>query len=316
MRTFARLLAPLAALALLGTGCASTTPTDETPSAAATTVTIDHAQGAATLPQDPASVVVLDYASLDTLNELGLSDRVTGVANGTLPETLSVYADVERIGSSQEPDIEAIAALDPDAIIISGRSSAKYAELNEVAPTIDLSSHTYEPVEVLTNSVTALGRLFAVEDAAQAELDEVTALIEATRAGMSTENTGLILMTTGGKLSAYGPGARFGSLIHDALGVPAAAPDLSREESHGQAVSFEFLAETNPGALYVIDRDAAIGQQGDSAQQLLDNPLVHRTDAWTHDRVTYLDGGSWYIVGYGLANTKSMINDVAGTLAS
>ena len=49
------------ALALLGTGCASTTPTDETPSAAATTVTIDHAQGAATLPQDPASVVVLDY---------------------------------------------------------------------------------------------------------------------------------------------------------------------------------------------------------------------------------------------------------------
>jgi hypothetical protein len=43
---------------------------------------------------------------------------------------------------------------------------------------------------------------------------------------------------------------------------------------HGQVVSFEFLLKTNPDWLFVIDRDVAIGQDGKTAQQLLDNPLV------------------------------------------
>lgn len=313
MRSIARVLAPIAAVALLG-GCSAAAPTTDATTPGAQTVTVEHAQGTATVPANLDSVVVLDYASLDTLAALGLSDKVTATAQATLPASLETYADTPRVGTPQEPDLEAIAALAPDAIIISARSSDKYAELNELAPTIDLTARTTDPVQTLTTNVGTLGDLFGVRAEADAALAEVTDLIDETRQAVSTDASALILLTTGGKVSAFGPGSRFGALVHDTLGVMPAAPDL-QIDNHGQAVSFEFVAETNPGALLVIDRDAAIGQQGQSAQQVLDNALVHRTDAWTNGDVTYLDGASWYLVGYGLANTKAMIADVRGALA-
>lgn len=312
MRIFVRALASLAALALLA-GC---TPATSAPgTTAADTVTIAHAQGTATVPANPGRVVVLDYASLDTLAALGLTDRVVATAQATLPESLAAYADTPRVGSAQEPDLEAIAALNPDAIVISGRSSAKYAELNRVAPTIDLTAPSTDPVAAVTNNATALGTLFGVSARATAGLAEITTLIDQTKAAISPDTSALILLTTGGKISAYGPGSRFGALVHDTLGVTPAAPDL-QVDNHGQAVTFEFVAETNPGALLVIDRDAAIGQQGSSARQVLDNALVQRTDAWRNDRVTYLDGASWYLVGYGLSNTKAMITDVRNAMTA
>lgn len=305
MRSIARLLAPIAALTLLA-GCSPAAPAA---APATETLTIEHAQGTATVAADPDSVVVLDYAALDTLAALGLSDKVSATAQATLPASLDAYAGTPRVGTPQEPDLEAIAALDPDAIIISARSADKYAELNELAPTIDLTFRSTDPVQTLTNSVGTLGDLFGVRAEADAALAEVTGLIAQTKDAVATDTSALILLTTGGKVSAYGPGSRFGALVHDTLGVTAAAPDL-QIDNHGQLVSFEFVAETNPGALLVIDRDAAIGQQGQSAQQVLDNALVRRTAAWTNGEVAYLDGASWYLVGYGLSNTKAMIGDV------
>ena len=45
--------------------------------------------------------------------------------------------------------------------------------------------------------------------------------------------------------------------------------------NHGQAISFEFIAQTDPDWLFVIDRDAAIGREGTSAQRMLDLSLIH-----------------------------------------
>ncbi len=94
----------------------------------------------------------------------------------------------------------------------------------------------------------------------------------------ANKGTGLLILTSGGKISAYGPGSRFG-VLHDSFGVKPAAPDLSIG-NHGQPVSSEFILETNPDWLFVIDRDAAIGREGNSAKQVLDNELVRQTNAW------------------------------------
>src|SRR5690606_11401252 len=61
----------------------------------------------------------------------------------------------------------------------------------------------------------------------------------------------LIVLTTGGKISAYGPGSRFG-ILHTEFGIVAAAPDLD-VATHGQAISFEFILKTGPDYLFVID---------------------------------------------------------------
>jgi iron complex transport system substrate-binding protein len=76
-------------------------------------------------------------------------------------------------------------------------------------------------------------------------------------------------------------------------------------------ISSEFILETNPDWLYVIDRDAAIGEKGASAQQLLDNELVRQTKAWKAGHVVYLDPVAWYIVGDGLTALQSMADEVS-----
>ena len=312
-RLTARLALPALGLALALAGCTSPAASPAPAGAANQTVTIAHAQGSAEVTKNPAKVVVLDFASLDTLDALDLEDRVVGIPEITLPDTLDEYADTQRVGTAQEPDLEAIARLAPDAIIISGRSAAKYAELNQVAPTIDLTSDNAKPIESLTTQAHALGDLFDVRADVDKELAELDAEIEAAKKAVPADANALILLTSGGKVSAFGPGARFGGLIHDLLGVPAAATDLEASQ-HGQAVSFEFIAETNPQALFVVDRDAAIGQQGAAAQQVLDNPLVARTAAWQNDRVTYLDGADWYLIGFGLDSTSRMVQAVSDAL--
>lgn len=73
----------------------------------------------------------------------------------------------------------------------------------------------------------------------------------------------------------------------------------------------ELLLSANPDWLFVFDRDSAIGNQkeGQSAKQVLDNPLVNKTNAWQNNRVIYLDSSSIYIAG-GLQSYLRLIDDV------
>ena len=59
-------------------------------------------------------------------------------------------------------------------------------------------------------------------------------------------------------------------------------------------MSFEYLLKTNPDYLLVLDRDEAIGNEGQSAKKLLDNKLVHATKAWRNNHVVYLNAADWY----------------------
>lgn len=50
--------------------------------------------------------------------------------------------------------------------------------------------------------------------------------------------------------------------------------------------------------MFVIDRDAAIGREDSQpAQQVLDNALVRKVNAWNKDQIIYLDASSIYISG-------------------
>ncbi|WP_266036324.1 ABC transporter substrate-binding protein, partial [Brucella intermedia] len=107
----------------------------------------------------------------------------------------------------------------------------------------------------------------------------------------------------------YGPGSRFG-VLHESFGVKPAAPDLSTG-NHGQPASSEFILETNPDWLFVIDRDAAIGREGNSAKQVLDNDLVRQTNAWKKDQVVYLNAQNWYLVGGGLGALHGTVDQLS-----
>lgn len=274
-------------------------------------ITVEHTQGTTTLPATPQTVVTFDIASLDTLDSLGV--EVIGLPQAFVPERLSQYRsdDYTNIGSLFEPDFETLAALQPDLIIIANRSSEAYGDLSKLAPTIDLTVWGAPFLDQVRNRITILGEIFGQEDQVAQRLAELDADINATRQLAQEAGTGLIIMTSGGRVSVYGPGSRFGWL-HDELGVKPAIEDVEAA-THGDPVSFEFLLETNPDYLFVIDRDAAINN-GAAAQATLDNDLVKQMDAVKNDRVTYLDSVNWYIVMSGLTATSQMVEEVKAAL--
>ncbi|MFI8414820.1 siderophore ABC transporter substrate-binding protein [Paeniglutamicibacter gangotriensis] len=276
------------------------------------TVSITHAQGTTDVPVNPETVYSFDLGVLDSMTALGLD--ADGVPETKYPESLAKYNDdsVTKIGSMKEPDFEAISNGNPDLIIITGRTATSYEELSKIAPTVDLSVDIKKPLDSFKEQAGKLGTIFAAEDKVTEKLTALEAKIADTKSKSADAGKGLIVMTSGGELTAYGAGSRFG-LIHDVLGVATVA-DVKSEGSHGEAISFEFLKTNNPDTLYVIDRDSAMGTSGDAAKAVLDNELVKSTNAAKNNKIVNLDSNAWYMIGYGLNNTDKMIDEVAAAL--
>ncbi len=280
-----------------------------TTAAFAQSIKVQHARGEIELPAVPKKVLVFDLAALDTLDALGV--EVAGVPTARLPDYLSKFnADrYEKVGTLFEPNYEAVNAAAPDLIIVGGRSAAVLPQLAEIAPTIDLSTDAADYLGSIEENARTLGEIFGKEDEVDALVTDLDESIAGLREEVSGVGTGLIVLTSGGEVTAYGPGSRFGWL-HDELGITPAREDIE-VGSHGQPISFEYIRETNPDWLFVVDRDAAIGEGGAAAEQVLDNELVAQTTAWTQDQVVYVDAVDWYIAGGGLATMQRIVDDVA-----
>jgi iron complex transport system substrate-binding protein len=287
-------------LALISATTQAATPADQA-------IEIHHAQGTTTLPRTPLRVVVFDLAALDDLDALGV--EVAGVPDEALPPYLAQYAAPRyaRVGTLFEPDYEALNRVKPDLIITGGRSSAKYAQLAKIAPTVDMREDHSQPIATALGNLDMLAKVFAKEPQAQALKTALDSSLHTARQRAEQRGNGLIVLVTGGKISAYGPGSRFG-LLHSALQLPPALPAL-KPSLHGEAISPELIMKANPDWLFVIDRDAAIGKQG-AAQQVLDNPLVQRTHAWQSKQVVYLDPVNWYLVGTGIQAVNKMLQQL------
>jgi iron complex transport system substrate-binding protein len=307
-------LGALAAGAALLTVTACGGSATATPAGEAATITVEHAQGStASVPVNPEKVFTFDLGVLDTLDALGVEPA--GVPEAAYPEALAKYSDAKytKIGSLKEPDFEAVSAGDPDLIIISGRTAGAYEELSKIAPTIDLSIDAARPMESFKAQTEKLGTIFNKSAEVQEQLGAVDATVSDTKAKAATAGKGLIVLTSGGEVTAYGAGSRFG-IIHDVLGVPTAA-DVKVDGSHGEAISFEYIKQANPDILYVINRDTATGGDASAANPILDNELVKSTSAAKNNKVINLDPVGWYVVGYGLNNVKAMVDAVAASVA-
>ncbi|MGM0143614.1 siderophore ABC transporter substrate-binding protein [Enterococcus mundtii] len=258
--------------------------------------------------QNPEKVVVFDNGSLDTLDALGVGDKVIGAATKNLPAYLEKYQEVESAGGIKEPDLEKINEMQPDLIIISGRQSDYQEQLSQIAPTLYLAMDAEKPWESMQENVTTLAKIFDKEKEAEEKLTDLTKQIDEVKEKASAlDQTALVTLVNEGQLSAYGSGSRFG-LVHDLFGFKQ-ADDQIEASTHGQSVSYEYVLEKNPGILFVIDRTKAIG--GDTSNDnVAANELVAQTDAGKNDQVISLQPDVWYLSGGGLESMNLMIENV------
>ncbi|WP_457587113.1 siderophore ABC transporter substrate-binding protein [Ensifer canadensis] len=283
------------------------------PAASAETLKIEHSSGTTDVEKNPKTVLVYDFGMLETLDLLGVP--VAGVPGSAIPPSLEKYKSdtYPKVGTLFEPDYEAVNAAEPDLIIVGGRSQSKYAELAKLAPTIDLTNDDKDLIGSVKKNAAILGLIFGKEAEIKAASEKLDASIAKLQGVAKGAGTGLILLTTGGKISAYGKGSRFGE-IHDIFGVEPADPKLE-VATHGQAVSYEYILETNPDWIFVVDRDAAIGQEGQPAAALLDNELVRQTKAWKNERVVYLDSAKLYLTSSGLKSEQDIVDQLTQALS-
>ncbi|CAH1057136.1 siderophore ABC transporter substrate-binding protein [Paenibacillus pseudetheri] len=294
------------------TAAAGNTEATTAPNTESKELTIKHELGEITIKSNPQKVVVFDFGTLDTLDKLSV--EVTGVPQSNVPSYLSKYSDAkyENVGGLKEPDFEKINSLSPDLIIISGRQQDSYDEFSKIAPTLYVAVDNANYMESFTKNVKTLGQIFGKEAEVEAELatinDSVKALNEKAKAGSKKS---LIILANEGKISAYGSGSRFG-IIHDVFGF-AQADDKIEVSTHGQSVSYEYVADKNPDYLFVVDRDAAVksdGSKSGSAKDAVENDLVKNTNAFKNGKIIYLDPNYWYLSGGGLVSVSEMLKEV------
>ncbi|WP_455769275.1 siderophore ABC transporter substrate-binding protein [Peribacillus butanolivorans] len=305
------LLLLIAMLAVVAVACGSNNEKEESSpkkeSAKSEEITVKHQLGETKVKTNPEKVVVFDMGTLDTLDKLGV--EVAAVPHDGLPKYLSKYeGTTENAGGLKEPDFEKINEIAPDLILISGRQSDAYEELSKIASTVYVGVDTTKYMESFEENVTLLGKIFGKEKEAAKEFASVEENITALKEKAPTDKKGLIILASGGKVSAYGPDSRFG-IIHDVFGVPA-VDDKLEVSTHGQSISFEYIAEKDPDYLFVVDRDAVAGD-GAAAKETVENDIVKNTKAYKEGNIIYLDPNYWYLSGGGLESVDSMVKEIS-----
>lgn len=274
----------------------------------AAAVELETARGPVTIEKTPATLAVFDVPAVDTLTALGIP--VAGTVNKLFVDYLApVASSATVVGSLFDPDYQALSALQPDLVIVGGRSAGTLDTVAKLAPAIDMSIDGTELLKQTRERTLQYGELFGKSDKATELVGKLDASLDRARSAVAGKGKGLVLMTNGPKISAFGPGSRFGWMYSE-LGLEAAVEEVAIAD-HGDAVSFEFVLQYDPDWLLVIDRTAAIGQEGDSARQTLDNELIHQTQAWQHNHLVYLNSADVYIASGGIQAQTRTLDQIA-----
>ena len=273
-------------------------------------IEVTHKLGTTVLEAAPENIVVLDFGALDLLNEMDVN--IVGLPkSGTLPEYLEEFSAEQyaNVGSIKEPDLEAINELNPDLIVMAGRMADYYDEFSEIAPTIYVESDGADYINSFNTTTKMFGEIFDKEEKATEIIAEVEGKVQEANAEIAKQDKNAsIIMVNGRSISAYGASSRF-ALLHNELGFAAADENID-DSTHGQEVTFEYLLETNPGYIFVVDRNSITGSSDITAESVIENELTMQTDAYKNGNIVYLNPVNWYTVSGGYNSTLSMINEV------
>lgn len=270
------------------------------------------------VPYDAERIAVMDMASLDILDSLGLGDRVVGVSDTSL-DYLQEYVTndaVAKLGTIKEADMEAVMASEPDVIFIGGRLASSYDALSEIAPVVYLATDPeLGVVESVRQNTAKIASMFGAEDEVDVLMQGFDERIAALAAFSEGKNA-IIGMVTNGGFNVLGNDGRL-SLIGKEVGFTNIGVDADLETSaHGNEASFEFVVEKNPDYIFVMDRDAAIATEGARlAQEIMENELIKGTDAYQNGTIVYLEHPAvWYTAEGGVHALHLMLEDLEKAL--
>ena len=271
--------------------------------------TIVHDFGTTELKKVPKRIVILDNLYGEILDPLHITPvgATTGQADSQEFSTLfkKQYKDakVVSIGWQGNPDLDKIAELKPDLILMTGEQENLYEELSEIAPTVGYQINTDENWDYHETSL-KVAEIFDKRDEMKKDLDRVDAreavFAENVKAKFGNQKL-MYLRVTDNDIRYYAYG-HFGYL-YDTYHFNRA--ETFNPDDMFQVIDPDKLKDINPDLLIV---------QADS-QELLDNKLKN-SPVWTslkavqNNKVIYADY-STYMLGFGIVSQEAIMKQIS-----
>lgn len=271
--------------------------------------TIVHDFGTTKLKKVPKRIVILDNLYGEILNPLDITPvgATTGQADSQEFSTLfkKQYKDakVVSVGWQGNPDLDKIAELKPDLILMTGEQEDLYDELSEIAPTVGYQINTDENWDYHETSL-KVAEIFDKRDEMKKDLDRLDAreavFAENVKAKFGNQKL-MYLRVTDNDIRYYAYG-HFGYL-YDTYHFNRA--ETFNPDDMFQVIDPDKLKDINPDLLIV---------QADS-QELLDNKLKN-TPVWTslkavqNNKVIYADY-STYMLGFGIVSQEAIMKQIS-----
>ncbi len=272
--------------------------------------TVKHAMGETEVRGTPERVVVLDTGELDSAVTLGVNPvgAVEAVEGLGYPSYLEGTQGIENVGTIEQPNLEKIAALEPDHILSSKLRHEKiYDQLSQMAPTVFSETVGVTWKENFDLHAEALNR---TEKAKQVEDDYRGRIEEFKRAmgGDLGETEVSVVRFTPGDTRIYQKESFIGTVLEDA-GLPR-PPSQDVDEFALLNVSAEFIPKMGGDAIFVT----VYGAGEDTAKaKITSDPLWRKLDAVREDRVYEVSDDLW-MLGLGYTAADGVLDDLENYL--
>lgn len=271
--------------------------------------TIVHDFGTTELKKAPKRIVILDNLYGEILDPLDITPvgATTGQADSQEFSTLfkKQYKDAKviSVGWQGNPDLDKIAELKPDLILMTGEQEDLYDKLSEIAPTVGYQINTDENWDYHETSL-KVAEIFDKRDEMKKDLDRLDAreavFAENVKAKFGDQKL-MYLRVTDNDIRYYAFG-HFGYL-YDTYHFNRA--ETFNPDDMFQVIDPDKLKDINPDLLIV---------QADS-QELLDNKLKN-SPVWTslkavqNNKVIYADY-STYMLGFGIVSQEAIMKQIS-----
>lgn len=318
----------LLALALAGCGAGTDNASSDSSESATASVSASQSAGTVTITDNFDEVTIstpvqkvasTDNRTFEVLDAWGV--ELVAAPVGLVPSTVENYknnADITDIGTHREPNLELLAAEEPDLIINGQRFSQYYDDiktLNPDAAIIELEPRDGEPLDAeLKRQVTALGEVFGKQAEAEKLIADFDAALERAQAAYDGQSTVMAVNVSGGEIGYIAPsqGRTYGP-IFDLLSLKPALEVSDATDNHqGDDISVEAIAEANPDWIFVLDRDAAVSSSEGAepaADVIANNAALANVTAITEGNLQYAPNDTY--TNESIITYTEILNDIA-----
>ncbi|MEV7085419.1 ABC transporter substrate-binding protein [Streptomyces sp. NPDC093085] len=283
----------------------------------ATTRQITDAQGReVTVPAAPKRVVALSEPTLDAVLALGV--QPVGTTAGRGQKGVSTYlaakaGQAQVVASVAEADMEKLAALRPDLILLDETTGAKKSvdKLQRIAPTVVTAKLNEEWKKSFTDTADALDR----KAEAEKWLDTFDGDVAATKSALGA-NAGAsvsVIRWQDGAPSVVGKGDGVVGSTLGALGLTRPEEQQGASTGHSEPVSLEKLDTVDGDWMFF----GTLGDRADGEKAYTEARAVTNFDRLAVEKdghIVVVEGSAWNSAG-GPLSARIVLDDIKGALA-